>query len=295
MWLQADPFKKMPFWQAGKPAAQQAAGFGHMGNLDALHAAGGDKLIAQKDVFSFTLLMACVYAHDLTDSVDHCLKKYFDLCKPDLHSKIMDMLSLGIMGVGDVTPLEQLLEAGCDPNGNVQRMAAGQYLQYQVFNLMAACGTKSALAKTMLYMEHVSPLHTACFMGHLGAVRLLIAKGADPNAVAKHHPKRPTPLHLAALQGHEAICDALLAAGAHPRPKDWRGRTPAQWALWRSNDDTAQVLQYLGRGDAEGDAPDLPLRAADDVRYQKAPEPIKRSGTQRQIGGVHLADVARRD
>ena len=69
----ADPFKKMPMSQAGKPVVHQATGFGHVGNLDALHAAGGDKLLTQKDLFGFTLMQSCAYAHEITRSVDHVL------------------------------------------------------------------------------------------------------------------------------------------------------------------------------------------------------------------------------
>ena len=129
-------------------------------------------------------------------------------------------------------------------------------------------------------------------------MRLLLERRANPNQVATRHPKRPSALHIAALQGHEEIVHTLIAAGANPRAKDWRGRTPAQWALWRANDETAQALQYLGRGDADHDAADRPLRTADEVTYTSVEGMVRTPTRTRGKDGAapgHQADLAQRE
>ena len=55
-------------------------------------------------------------------------------------------------------------------------------------------------------------LHEAAKRGHLDAVRLLLAQGADPNA--REPGDNTTPLHWAAAHGHVHVVRALLDAGA---------------------------------------------------------------------------------
>jgi ankyrin repeat protein len=102
-----------------------------------------------------------------------------------------------------------------------------------------------------------SALHLACFFKQPGAVRQLLAAGADPNATTANASElRPlhsavaarsveivsrlleagadpdvqqaggyTPLHAAALHGDEAVVDLLLEAGADPGLADDNGTT----------------------------------------------------------------------
>lgn len=58
-----------------------------------------------------------------------------------------------------------------------------------------------------------TPLHLAAFFGHTQAATLLLAAGADANAVAAN-PSRVRPLHSAAAGQHSAICALLLDHGA---------------------------------------------------------------------------------
>ncbi|OAA65150.1 Ankyrin repeat-containing domain protein [Akanthomyces lecanii RCEF 1005] len=68
----------------------------------------------------------------------------------------------------------------------------------------------------------ITPLHAACRRGNLPAVRLLLAKGALPNAVCEYG---LVPLHFATQKGYAAIVRELLSHGADPNVESdvgWR-------------------------------------------------------------------------
>jgi ankyrin repeat protein len=63
-------------------------------------------------------------------------------------------------------------------------------------------------------------LHLLAKRGDAGAVRWLLAHGADPNARWGHWDAEVTPLHLAAAQGHVDVVRLLLEAGSDPSIRD---------------------------------------------------------------------------
>ncbi len=74
-------------------------------------------------------------------------------------------------------------------------------------------------------------------------VEVLLAHGADPNAVTKEsaetggfmrdcRTKGETPLHRAAAFGSENVIQLLLDAGATIEAKDTHGDSPLTWASW---------------------------------------------------------------
>lgn len=101
----------------------------------------------------------------------------------------------------DVRMIARLLDAGADPN------------------LQDDYGW-TALHHTMT-AEYV----------HLDAMRLLISRGAEVNAVDK---RRRTPLHRAAMFGHIDAARILLDNGAHKYAKDYQDWTPYDRALLRN-------------------------------------------------------------
>src|SRR5690349_20596875 len=69
-----------------------------------------------------------------------------------------------------------------------------------------------------------TPLQHAILARQVGAVRLLLERGADPNRVAG--PNAPTPLLLAAGDADPTFVKLLLAHGADPGVEDKSGVTP---------------------------------------------------------------------
>ncbi len=74
-------------------------------------------------------------------------------------------------------------------------------------------------------------LHLMAKRGDADAVRWLLARDADPNALWSHFGSDVTPLHLAATQGHEDVARQLLDAGADPAIRDSaHDSDPLGWA-----------------------------------------------------------------
>jgi|WetSurMetagenome_2_1015567.scaffolds.fasta_scaffold32982_3 ankyrin repeat protein len=84
-------------------------------------------------------------------------------------------------------------------------------------------------SSTMLYFDiGATPLHLAAASGHKDIVELLLAHGADVNAIDGDDGW--TPLHWAANGGHKDAAELLLANKADINAKDGYGRTPLYYA-----------------------------------------------------------------
>lgn len=98
---------------------------------------------------------------------------------------------------------EVLLAAGAKLDGNLRRNLARNAVlrgESEIVDLLV----NDAPGATAL-------LGDAALKGHLGVVKLLIAKGANVRAKGS---AGSTPLHEAALGGHAAVCEFLLDTGA---------------------------------------------------------------------------------
>jgi len=88
-----------------------------------------------------------------------------------------------------------------------------------------------------------SPLHCAAQQGHAEIAELLIAKGANPNAIDM---MGETPLHVAALGGHQDVALVLLAGGANVNAINRMERTPLHFAARDGYVDVVEVLLAQG-------------------------------------------------
>jgi len=71
----------------------------------------------------------------------------------------------------------------------------------------------------------------ACMHNHIEAARLLLAKGAQIDAIPPGFDYSGTGLHYAALNGHRAMVDFLISEGASANVRDTKVHsTPAGWA-----------------------------------------------------------------
>jgi ankyrin repeat protein len=97
-------------------------------------------------------------------------------------------------------------------------------------------------------------LHYAAFFGSPGAVRALVAAGADLEARSTNQEFAPeaTPLHSAAAAGRMDNAEVLLEAGANPNARQHGGFTPLMEAEQRGDLDLAELLvrhgAYAGGG-----------------------------------------------
>src|SRR5688572_2540868 len=78
------------------------------------------------------------------------------------------------------------------------------------------------------FMYGWTALYFACGDGQFDVVRLLLGKGADPNARGEDG---ETPLHIAAQCGHPGMCRELVERGADLEAESNDGLTPLATAL----------------------------------------------------------------
>ena len=112
-----------------------------------------------------------------------------------------------------------------------------------------------------------TPLHLAAFFGGGGAVRMLLAAGAPPDADADN-PAGVRPLHSATAAGDHDAVRALLEAGAAPDVRQQGGYTPLLAAAHADDPEMTELLLRHGadRTLAADDGRDAAAMAGDRVR-----------------------------
>jgi ankyrin repeat protein/mono/diheme cytochrome c family protein len=152
----------------------------------------------------------------------------------------------------DATVLALLLEAGADVNATNQA-GANALMRAATFaektRLLVAQG---ADVKARSRFGNTAVLLAARQPGNSGTVKLLLDRGADPNAT---NVLGSTPLMAASAAGDADSVRALLDAGAEVNAKPdmdvwgfvWGGgRTPLMWAAFRGDEAVARLLLERG-------------------------------------------------
>jgi ankyrin repeat protein len=163
---------------------------------------------------------------------------------------------------GDVSAIRFLLAQGesLDSLGeNLGLNAAAFHGRWQLCQFLI---DKGADVNYPLPDTGEAPLHSALCKANRPAydlvVKVLLAKGANPNAVTRRgaetdgfmrdcRTKGETPLHRAAAFGSEEAVRLLLAAGATIDARDMNGDSPLSWASWHLRPDS--ILRQLCFGD----------------------------------------------
>jgi|GEM_PF-5877967 len=88
-------------------------------------------------------------------------------------------------------------------------------------------------------------LHLAAINGHTKVAEILLAHGADVNAIDGK--SKLTPLHRAATYAPREFVALLLAHKADPNAKSWDGRTPKDFAVERRDNEIIRLFERQRR------------------------------------------------
>lgn len=94
-------------------------------------------------------------------------------------------------------------------------------------------------------MDGSTLLHLAAEFGQVDVVRLLLGRGADPNAVSMND-RRATPLHTAIRARHRDTASLLLALGASPNAIEQGGLTALHLAARYGDEAIVDMLLLRG-------------------------------------------------
>jgi cytochrome c len=148
---------------------------------------------------------------------------------------------------GDLAALQNLLEAGSDPNhiksegGPTPLFFAAERGHPEAIELLLSHG-----AEVNALTLRGSALHIAARRGRIDIVKLLLDASADPNLIGGELYKRP--LHEAAYNGSVEIVELLLNSGADVNGRtNYFGEEPAiHFAASRDHDAIVKLLRERG-------------------------------------------------
>ncbi len=156
--------------------------------------------------------------------------------------------------LGHVEILRSLLSfANADsrrgPDGRTVLMSAAEYNQVGAMEVLLKGGAMAEDVNATDERLNQTALHYAAYGGHAEAVKVLLARGADPDSAST---LGYTPLHHAAFWGYVDVTLLLLRTGkVRVDAQDEKGQTPLFLATWNGHLKTVLALLKSGSADPE--------------------------------------------
>jgi uncharacterized protein len=162
---------------------------------------------------------------------------------------------------GDVSAIKFLLSKGAQLSSlgaNLDLNGACFHGHWRLCKFLLEQGADANAADSQ---NGETPLHSALCttdrVQHDMVLRVLLSRGANPNAVTRNgeetggfmrdaRTKGETPLHRAAAFGNEATIELLIKYGANVDARDAYGDSPLSWASWHLRPDSILRLLCFG-------------------------------------------------
>ena len=150
-------------------------------------------------------------------------------------------------GHGDLQTMESLLSAGFNPNLPLRGGVTPIFIALQLPNpgalelLLAWHADPNAPVSSAQFSE--TPLQYAVRTGNVRMASILIAAGAQVNTKGL---QGRTALHVAGAGGHLDMIRLLVEKGADVNARDAEGASPLDDAVWRGSLDTVAILLAHG-------------------------------------------------
>ena len=135
--------------------------------------------------------------------------------------------------------VQRFLQEQVDPNIADDEGITPLYLASQEGRMDVVEKLLQAGADPNLPVSGPTPLHAACFTGHLQVARLLQTWKANVNAQDK---SGVTPIHIACLEGHSDIVEWLLQVKADITICSSNGKTPLDIAIEKGHSQIVEML-----------------------------------------------------
>uniref|UniRef100_A0A7S4RZH1 Uncharacterized protein n=1 Tax=Alexandrium monilatum TaxID=311494 RepID=A0A7S4RZH1_9DINO len=237
----ADPCRQEPV--TGFTALHFACASGHCGNIRAIMAGAPQAADVRENLGAQAWV--CSSVRGKADALKLFLDDYPEKVGSDPQLTVNGwghgLCGNAVIDAGDIETLEAVLDRNYDINhvGKVSQRLARSIIRFA----RTSCHFQRNPSALMEYVANgpsMPPVCHAAYHGNLGAVKLLLDRGAD---VHQTNAYGRTALTFAAMRGHQGIAQLLLSAGAQPDVADRWGRDPVDWARRRGHTALAEVLQ----------------------------------------------------